>query len=95
TGVTAWALGPLTTMPFFFRSSNSCQAWPPENGILRDPVQHTVMPSPFIKGIVPLIIFFFFVVSLAYGIATGKIRRERQQETALATMKRFRWQAIV
>ncbi len=47
----------------------------PENGILRDPVQHTVMPSPFIKGIVPLIIFFFFVVSLAYGIATGKIRR--------------------
>lgn len=29
----------------------------PENGILRDPVQHTVMPSPFIKGIVPLIIF--------------------------------------
>lgn len=48
----------------------------PENGILRDPVQHTVMPSPFIKGIVPLIIFFFFVVSLAYGIATGKIRRQ-------------------
>ncbi len=44
----------------------------PENGILRDPVQHTVMPSPFIKGIVPLIIFFFFVVSLAYGIATAK-----------------------
>lgn len=34
------------------------------------------MPSPFIKGIVPLIIFFFFVVSLAYGIATGKIRRQ-------------------
>ena len=48
----------------------------PENGILRDPIKHTVMPSPFIKGIVPLIIFFFFVVSLAYGIATGKIRRQ-------------------
>ncbi|ROP61992.1 aminobenzoyl-glutamate transport protein [Enterobacter sp. BIGb0383] len=48
----------------------------PENGILRDPVQHTVLPSPFIKGIVPLIIFFFFVVSLAYGIATGKIARQ-------------------
>ncbi len=48
----------------------------PENGILRDPVAHTVMPSPFIKGIVPLIIFFFFFVSLAYGIATGKIRRQ-------------------
>lgn len=48
----------------------------PENGILRDPVKHTVLPSPFIQGIVPLIILFFFVVSLAYGIATGKIRRQ-------------------
>ena len=28
----------------------------PENGILRDPVKHTVLPSPFIQGIVPLII---------------------------------------
>ena len=34
------------------------------------------MPSPFIKGIVPLIILFFFVVSLAYGIATRTIRRQ-------------------
>jgi p-aminobenzoyl-glutamate transporter AbgT len=48
----------------------------PENGILRDPINHTVMPSPFIKGIVPLIILFFFVVSLAYGIATRTIRRQ-------------------
>ncbi len=48
----------------------------PDNGILRDPVKHTVLPSPFIKGIVPLIILFFFVVSLAYGIATGKVRRQ-------------------
>lgn len=48
----------------------------PQNGILRDPINHTVMPSPFIKGIVPLIILFFFVVSLAYGIATRTIRRQ-------------------
>lgn len=48
----------------------------PENGILRDPINHTVMPSPFIKGIVPLIILFFFVVSLAYGIATRTIRHQ-------------------
>ena len=48
----------------------------PENGVLRDPIKHTVLPSPFIQGIVPLIILFFFVVSLAYGIATGKIRRQ-------------------
>ncbi|WP_205416233.1 AbgT family transporter, partial [Escherichia coli] len=48
----------------------------PENGVLRDPIKHTVLPSPFIQGIVPLIILFFFVVSLAFGIATGKIRRQ-------------------
>lgn len=48
----------------------------PHGGILRDPVKHTVLPSPFIKGIVPLIIFFLFTVSLAYGIATRKIRTQ-------------------
>ncbi|XES82410.1 p-aminobenzoyl-glutamate transporter [Franconibacter pulveris] len=48
----------------------------PENGLLRDPVKHTVLPSPFISSIVPLIILFLFAISLAYGIATGKIRRQ-------------------
>ncbi len=48
----------------------------PEHGLLRDPVQGTILPSPFIRGIVPLIILFFFVVSIAYGIATGTIRRQ-------------------
>ncbi|WP_025732200.1 p-aminobenzoyl-glutamate transporter [Carnimonas nigrificans] len=48
----------------------------PENGLLRDPVNHTILPSPFIKGIVPLIILFLIIVSLAYGITTGKIRRQ-------------------
>ncbi|WP_023640840.1 p-aminobenzoyl-glutamate transporter [Dickeya zeae] len=45
----------------------------PEWGLLRDPVKHTVMPSPFIQGIVPLIIAFFFVVSIPYGVVTGQI----------------------
>ncbi|AUQ26910.1 p-aminobenzoyl-glutamate transporter [Dickeya zeae] len=45
----------------------------PEWGPLRDPVKHTVMPSPFIQGIVPLIIAFFFVVSIPYGVVTGQI----------------------
>lgn len=48
----------------------------PPHGLLRDPVQGTILPSPFIRGIVPLIILFFFVVSIAYGIATGAIRRQ-------------------
>ena len=58
------------------------------------------MPSPFIKGIVPLIIFFFFVVSLAYGIATGKIRRQADLliEPALGRFKLLdfdAWRAIL
>lgn len=48
----------------------------PEWGPLRDPVTHTVMPSPFIKGIVPLIILFFFVVSIPYGMVTGQINTQ-------------------
>ncbi len=47
----------------------------PENGILRDPINHTVMPSPFIKGIVPLIILFS-LSSRWHGIATRTIRRQ-------------------
>ncbi len=31
----------------------------------------------------------------AEAIEDDQQRRERQQETAIATMKRFRWQAIV
>ncbi len=48
----------------------------PQHGILRDPIQGTLIPSPFIKGIVPLIILFFVVVSLPYGYITGQIRSQ-------------------
>lgn len=48
----------------------------PAWGPLRDPVKHTVIPSPFIQGIVPLIILFFFVVSIPYGIVTGQIKSQ-------------------
>ncbi|MEH0875430.1 p-aminobenzoyl-glutamate transporter [Pectobacterium cacticida] len=48
----------------------------PEWGPLRDPVLHTVMPSPFIRGIVPLIILFFFAVSIPYGIVTKQIKTQ-------------------
>ena len=47
----------------------------PEQAPLRDPHTGTIIPSPFIKGIVPIIILFFFVVAIAYGVATKLIRR--------------------
>ncbi|BDH45947.1 p-aminobenzoyl-glutamate transporter [Salmonella enterica subsp. enterica serovar Choleraesuis] len=47
----------------------------PEGAILRDPQHGTLIPSPFIKGIVPLIILFLFVVAVTYGVVTRQIRR--------------------
>lgn len=48
----------------------------PHGAPLRDPHLDTVIPSPFIKGIVPLIILFFFVISIPYGIVTKQIRTQ-------------------
>ena len=47
----------------------------PEGAMLRDPASGSIIPSPFIKGIVPLIILFFFVVAITYGVSTRQITR--------------------
>ncbi|MBE5253468.1 p-aminobenzoyl-glutamate transporter [Mixta mediterraneensis] len=47
----------------------------PEHAPLRDSQTGSIIPSPFIKGIVPVIILFFFVVAIAYGVVTRQIRR--------------------
>jgi len=48
----------------------------PEGAPLRNPANGAIIPSPFIQGIVPIIILFFFVVSVPYGVVTGQIRRQ-------------------
>ncbi|GAA3898593.1 MULTISPECIES: p-aminobenzoyl-glutamate transporter [Gibbsiella] len=47
----------------------------PESAPLRDPKTGSIIPSPFIKGIVPIIILFFFAVAITYGVVTKQIRR--------------------
>ena len=47
----------------------------PEHAPLRDPKTGGIVPSPFIRGIVPIIILFFFVVAIVYGAVTKQIRR--------------------
>ncbi|AML56985.1 p-aminobenzoyl-glutamate transporter [Serratia rubidaea] len=47
----------------------------PEAAPLRDPQTGSVIPSPFIKGIVPIIILFFFTVGITYGVVTKQIKR--------------------
>lgn len=39
----------------------------PEGAILRNPTTGTVLNSPFLKGIVPLILMFFFTIGITYG----------------------------
>ncbi|WP_134705838.1 p-aminobenzoyl-glutamate transporter [Rahnella sp. CJA17(1/100)] len=46
----------------------------PEASPLRNPKTGGIIPSPFIQGIVPLIILFFFVISVPYGMVTKQIR---------------------
>ena len=46
----------------------------PEHAPLRNPKTGGIIPSPFIQGIVPLIILFFFVISVPYGMVTKQIR---------------------
>ncbi|GAF12508.1 aminobenzoyl-glutamate transport protein [Bacillus sp. JCM 19045] len=48
----------------------------PTNGILRGD-EGTIVPSPFISNIVPIILFLFLTVSIAYGVAAGVIKSTR------------------
>ena len=48
----------------------------PSNGILRNPETGSVMGSPFLAGIVPVILLFFFTVALTYGIKLKVIRNQ-------------------
>jgi aminobenzoyl-glutamate transport protein len=49
----------------------------PQNGILRDPETLTVVPSPFLNGIVILIALGFLIPGIAYGIAAGSVRNDK------------------
>lgn len=47
----------------------------PKGAILRDPKTGTIIPSPFLSGIVPIIMLFFVTVAVAYGRAVGTIKK--------------------
>lgn len=49
----------------------------PENGLLRDPETGGFLNSPFMTGIVPIMLFFFFIPALAYGIASKEIKSDK------------------
>ena len=45
----------------------------PTWGPLRDPVTNAIVPSPFLRGLVPILFFFFAIPGYFYGRATGTI----------------------
>ncbi|WP_051620991.1 AbgT family transporter [Paenibacillus sp. UNC451MF] len=48
----------------------------PKGALLRDPKLGTVIPSPFMSGIVPIIILFFLTIAVTYGIKMKLIQSQ-------------------
>jgi len=49
----------------------------PEGAILRDPETGSLLHSPFMKGLITAILLFFLVPGLAYGVAVGTIKNDK------------------
>ncbi|WZL72580.1 AbgT family transporter [Clostridiaceae bacterium 35-E11] len=49
----------------------------PKTGILRDAETHTIIPSPFLSGIIPIIMMFFIIIGVTYGLTVGTIKNEK------------------
>ncbi|MBU5485362.1 AbgT family transporter [Clostridium sp. MSJ-11] len=47
----------------------------PKNSFLRDPKTGSLIPSPFLNSIIPLLLFLFIIVSYIYGKEVGKIKK--------------------
>jgi aminobenzoyl-glutamate transport protein len=62
----------------------------PQTGVLRNPQTGDILDSPFLRGVVALIFVFFLVPGVAYGVTTGRFRRDRDvidgMANAMSTM---------
>ncbi len=56
----------------------------PEAGVLRNPQTGEIRNSPFLRGIVALILVFFFVPGVVYGWLVGQFRSDRDVINAMA-----------
>ncbi|MEO0949344.1 MAG: AbgT family transporter, partial [Cyanobacteria bacterium J06641_5] len=57
----------------------------PPQGILRQPETYSIIPSPFLSGIVPIVMLLFLVPGLAYGIGAGTIKTDRDAIAGMTT----------
>lgn len=49
----------------------------PESGVLRNPENQSVLHSPFMEGIIFVILLMFFVPGLVYGIVVGSVKNDK------------------
>ncbi len=65
----------------------------PDDGLLRDPETGSLLNSPFIRGLVALIFLVATACGLAYGVAAGTFRSDREfiesMEKTMATMATY------
>ncbi|RKL61773.1 AbgT family transporter [Thermoanaerobacteraceae bacterium SP2] len=47
----------------------------PQGAILRDPKTGGLIPSPFLSGIIPILMLFFITIAVAYGKTVGTIKK--------------------
>ena len=50
----------------------------PPQGILRQPETFTIIPSPFLSGIVFITTLVFLIMGIAYGIGAGSIKTDKE-----------------
>lgn len=46
----------------------------PDNGLLRNPQTHSLLGSPLLRGVIPLLCGFLLTIGLTYGISLKKIK---------------------
>lgn len=56
----------------------------PPQGILRNPETFTIIPSPFLTGIVPIIMLGFIIPGIVYGKVVGTFKSEKDIAKALS-----------
>lgn len=49
----------------------------PKNGILRNPLTHSILLSPFMTGIIFFMMLFFLIPGIFYGIGAGTIKSDK------------------
>lgn len=63
------------------------------SGLLRNPKNGSILGSPFLKGLIPIILFMFILCGCSYGFTTGYLKNEKDVSkcftNAMASMGSF------